>query len=228
MYLSSCLSCSRCRTVIAGLVLGLCLLSACRSPDALPRSLQGTVLGRAAAMRDAILLTAGVPRNYRLHEGTAIREAETQWQRIYATAEAGYRSLEVYNVFVHEDGRREYYVLEFAFDHLDSLRRFDVADYRFVATADTAYLTDADRMEARLRARLVYDTLAVYELWGYAHPGDSLYSQVKYWSPQVGTVMIWFGGEETLEWDAPGDTTLAQLKAWLRGRIDDLYRGQEP
>lgn len=185
-----------------------------RQRPALPRSLQGEVEAAELPMRLALELVAAgrPPYRYRNLGGERAGTTEQQWTRIDSVGPGRYRSLEVYNVYEYPDGKqREFFLLLFTLDLSDTTQRVPVQDLRFRASADTAYYTDRDDQELRLQGGgplPLPDGLPIYALEGYAHAGDPDPGYLRFWSPQAGSVLSWYGRDEIFALEATGDPAL--------------------
>ena len=64
----------------------------------------------------------------------------------------------------------------------------------------------------------------VYLLHGFAHVGDPEPAHHKYWNPELGTILIWFGEDRFFELIQTGEkntqATLDALKKVIKQRIE--------
>lgn len=206
---------------VAGSLLIACLGTvACSSvePDALPTSqieLASYLAHRPQAYQRYVQLN-----------GEEVLFEQEQWGLIRRLDSLpGYQQVEVYNVYEAEDGTREYYVLEFALDTTNTASRQSVLDYQVVVEPDTAYIQlneeNTFQLKAHRRMQVGNQSFEVYKLWGYAHPMDTQPVHHKYWTPRLGTLMIYAGKNDTfelVEGNIDADT-LSMLQASLKQAI---------
>lgn len=211
-------------------LLSLALLACQATQDQIPRSLHSPTTETEQLMRRALDLVAHGPAPYRYRNtgGGHTGETEQQWTQVDSLGPGQYRSLEVYNVFDNPGGdSREFFILTFTLDLRDTSRRHPVQDIRFRASADTAYFTDVNHQELQvITPEPVHQQagLAVYALDGYAHAGDPDPGFLRFWSPRIGSLLSWYGRDETFELVATGDPQLdpqlPSLRTALRQQLD--------
>jgi len=188
----------------------------------LPQSLHGVPDPGERSLIQAIELvqTGEPPVLYQSFTYGEPKQQERQWTAITQKGPKRYHSLEVYNLYVDTQGRTEYFVQEFSVDLGDTTNRVEVRDYRFLATADTAYYTDITQRGLRVQDLWTQtDSLQVYEMEGFEYLDSPDHGQLKYWSPRVGTILQYFGQGETFELIATGDSLLDQSLPPLRKDI---------
>jgi len=188
----------------------------------LPQSLRGKPDPGERSLIQAIeLVQAGdAPVVYQSFAEGEPQQQERQWTAITQRGPQRYHSLEVYNVYVDAQQRTEYFVQEFSVDLGDTTNRVEVRDYRFLATPDTAYYTDITQRGLRVRDRWTEtDSLTVYEMEGFEYLDSPDHGQLKYWTPQVGTILQYFGQGETFELIETGSPTLDRTLVPLRDEI---------
>jgi hypothetical protein len=152
--------------------------------------------------------------------GVAKPLEEPQWTRLTALDGQRYHSQEVYNLYVDAQGRTEYFVQEFTVDLSDTLGRREVRDYRFRTTADTAYYTNLSTPGLRVLGRwATIAGLPIYEMQGFEYLDSPDHGQLKYWTPEVGTILQYFGQGETFELVQTGDQSLNRRVAQARDQI---------
>ncbi|MEM7374289.1 MAG: hypothetical protein AAF587_37185 [Bacteroidota bacterium] len=143
-------------------------------------------------------------RIYQYVDGEDRQESEVQWSRIEEDPSTNiFTSTEVYNTYQADADTKEYYVQQFSFNSMDTETRLPVHDFQFSANKGSYILTDSKKYELKLAEKLklkIRDRIyIVYKLLGYAHVGDEEASHHKYWSPEFGTLLIWFGEQRFLE-----------------------------
>lgn len=143
-------------------------------------------------------------RIYQYFEGNQAEESEVQWSRVEQGTSANmFKSTEVYNTYQANAHSKEYYVQQFSFNTQDKESRFPVHDFQFLVNKGSYMLTDSKEYEGQLAEKQQFKIsdriYVVYKLLGYAHVGDAEASHHKYWSPEFGTLLIWFGEKRFLE-----------------------------
>lgn len=161
----------------------------------------------------------GPPHRYAQYTPQGVQvSAESRVEIRYDSARHCWQHREVYHRFRSQHTGTEYYIYECCIAPGDTARR-PFLDYRVVVRGDTAYVTDLDRLEFQLAERLdlgpEYPDLEVYRLFGFAHAGDPDPGHYKYWSPQTGTLLIWFGQGTTYELTAAPGWKAAELQALI-------------
>ncbi|MFK7920552.1 MAG: hypothetical protein AB8H47_01285 [Bacteroidia bacterium] len=130
-------------------------------------------------------------------EGEEIEE-EQQWSQI-DRQNGNWAYLEVYNQFLTESGQQEYNLYEFQFDPHNVGARFPILEYELRIYQDSAWFALTNELEASLDSVLIHEVDTLYRLLGYAHKGDPAPGHMRYWSPEYGTVLTWYGESRYFE-----------------------------
>ena len=123
---------------------------------------------------------------------------EPQWTYIEALDSARqYLYRELFNIYQDEKGRVTYYLSESRFDLGEQAEKQLWLEYQIVVKPDTAFMSQATESLIKVSASRSYtvetDTFKVWKMLGYAHVMDEEPSFHKYWSPRLGTVLVWYG-----------------------------------
>ena len=135
---------------------------------------------------------------YIFEEGGEETSEEQQWSQI-SWKEASWSYLEIYNQFEREDGQQQFNLFEFRFDPEALGRRFTVLDYELRIQNDSSWFALPTELEAGLDSVLVFDKDTIYRILGYAHKGDTSPGHIRYWSPEYGTLLVWYGKDRFFE-----------------------------
>lgn len=130
-------------------------------------------------------------------EGEEIEE-ELQWSQIELKND-NWAYLEVYNQFLTETGQQEYNLYEFHFDPHNVGARFPILEYELRVFQDSAWFALTNELQASLDSVLTLEGDKLYRLLGYAHIGDPAPGHIRYWSPEYGTVLTWYGENRFFE-----------------------------
>lgn len=129
-----------------------------------------------------------------------------------------YRHLEIYSTYENPQGGKEYYAVEFEIEPSDTLLRKPLNEFQVVHLADTAYRsvhTPTDILLEKIVSVSHEDQdYPLFKILGFAHKGDAEPAHHRYWSPQLGTVLLWFGENyafELMSGPNPKDQTLLNL-----------------
>lgn len=156
-------------------------------------------------------------RLFQYSENGLGQEKEEQWSRVEAgSSEHRFHYTEIYNTYQMDAQTTEYYVQQFSFDGSDTTQRFVVKDFQFVAKGDSFSLSLSKEYEGRVVEELMVEAegkqVKLYKIFGYAHVADPEPSHHKYWSPEIGSVLIWYGEERFLELVEPSYPFIQTLK----------------
>lgn len=156
-------------------------------------------------------------RLFRYSEDGNNPEEEEQWTRIQQGEHPSqFTNTEVYNTFQINEEETEYYVQQFSLDLADSLNRFLVRDFQFLKSKDSTHLISNTEYEGKLVGQEIYQInekeVTLFKILGYAHIGDPEPSHHKYWHPEIGTVLIWYGEERFFELISPSYPFILNLK----------------
>ncbi|MEO0638366.1 MAG: hypothetical protein AAFY70_01465 [Bacteroidota bacterium] len=184
------------------LFLGLVLLLwGCNAPpqaDMLPPCLQNPTSESFIFMRSIIDLHQDSSRYRKSIYMESGEQAETyeEWADIFAIDSSRYRETSLYNVYETPESKE--YFLEIMELNTASTKRGLVRSLQFRTTADTAYPTVSSQTYFRYTGEQKSweqggRGLNVYLLEGFAHAEDKDFGNLKWWSPQLGTLLIWYG-----------------------------------
>lgn len=156
--------------------------------------------------------------------GTEKENPEKRWVQILPINEGqNYQQVEVYNVYKGSNHEREYYVQELVIDPKDTSSRQPILDYQFVISPDSIYFTSTTPYEFKIVGKQMVSKegkmYEIYQLFGYAHIGDLTPSHHKYWSPEFGTVLMWFGDDRYFEMIKPEKAAWQSVLEELKGTI---------
>lgn len=183
------------KPLLTGLLGGLCLLTACKSMS--ESSVQQKARLIAHLVEDAQQVA-----EYQFRDGTETQPIEQQWS-VIESDHGIWHYTEIFSVFRRPDGNLDYGLLEMSFDANDTLNRFKVLEYQLLQSEDSSWYTSPTVRQGKLIARLTYEfqgkSYKLYGMEGYAHANDPQPGHLKYWSPELGTVLIWFGEERFFE-----------------------------
>ncbi|MEZ4827004.1 MAG: hypothetical protein R3C61_12110 [Bacteroidia bacterium] len=108
-----------------------------------------------------------------------------------------YHHREIFSEYKNGRGGFEYSVIEFIIDVSDSLNRQKYEEYELVDDRDSVYISSVSPFEFLMTGKVNVNysgkIYPIYRLDGYAHPGDPEPSHYKFWSPEFGIVLIWYG-----------------------------------
>ena len=145
-------------------------------------------------------------------------EMYEEWLDVFPIGKGRYLETSIYNIYEQGDNR-EYYVQLMELD-TNSLKKRASRDLQFRVTPDTAYPTLADttffRYTGYSRQESFSDTkIDLFLLEGYEHSFDITYGHLKWWAPQLGAVLIWYGEDryfQLAEW-SPSPLNQTELKS---------------
>lgn len=160
-------------------------------------------------------MAVAIPQNirkYRYEIDGKPQEEDQLWNKVEARDDSIFTQVAITNIFTKGDKQKEYYALEQIVDLRDTTHRQPVIEYQFVVNPDTAYIRVADQKELRYTG-ISYEK--IYLLEGFAHKGNPTPEQYRWWSPQFGDVMIWYGERRFLVLSDP-------LPVEIRGIIPPL------
>ncbi len=205
--------------------LGFTLIFPSCQPSSYPPCLEKPETLLHKKMRQVVdLVDESYAQTYRYEAEGNKDKADKQWNRILAIDSLLFRQLSLTNIFESEGGLKEYYALEMSIDLGDTLHRQSLLDYQFTVDEDTAMMVRADEREIR------YTGISVdgaYLLEGYAHKGNPFPEQYRWWSPESGDLVIWYGEERFFVLQSPSDEKTQELieglKAYFRRFTPSLY-----
>ncbi|MEL7532014.1 MAG: hypothetical protein AAFN10_11925 [Bacteroidota bacterium] len=141
-------------------------------------------------------------QTYLYEEGGKVIEEEVQWSLI-EKKNGNWTYLEIYNQFLTETGQQEYNLYEFHFDPHNVGARFPILEYELRVYQDSAWFALTDELQASLDGVLTTKGDTLYRLLGYAHIGDTAPGHIRYWSPDFGTVLTWYGKQDLFKLEKP-------------------------
>ncbi|MEL6853238.1 MAG: hypothetical protein AAFP92_32305, partial [Bacteroidota bacterium] len=140
-----------------------------------------------------------------------------------------FRHFELYNTFQGEGAAatKEYYLSEMELDLTQMGTRQDLINYQVLESPDSSWFSGLEALEVEIteeqHLQLGDQAYTWYELKGYAHAGDDAPGHYKYWSPEFGTLLIWYGHGLTYELEKSGlkplDQHLEQIKDAIRQQL---------
>ena len=163
--------------------------------------------------------------SYTYHEfrSDTVTTEEKQSVLIEQMSDGRYLSTELYNIYVSEDKITEYYVLEMKLDPVDTTQRQKVLDYRLFEAPDSVFLASRDVTEILIRDHFsLHSNHKEYEVFllnGYSHEGDPDPVNYRFWSPEYGTLLIWYGEDITYELVDTGNPSEEEILLNLRSQI---------
>jgi len=133
-------------------------------------------------------------QEYYFEDSGTIQEQEQQWASIRQMENGSWLQLSLVNIFEASPTEKEYYVEEARLNPSDSSRQ-RILHFQFIINPDTAYRVTSSNFACRFTG---YQQDGLYLLEGYAHEGDPYVSQYRWWSPQFGDVITWYGNSRYL------------------------------
>lgn len=166
----------------------------CDSPTPLPPCLQNPQNTLHERMLEVIRMSQDSNVQQFYYEDDGIRQDEqSQWTIIRKMNDGSWLHINLINIYEEEE-QTEYYVEEARLIPSDTTRQ-KVLDYQFVVNQDTAYMSTSSLLECRFTGLKIGPFML---LEGYAHEKDPYVSQYRWWAPETGDIITWYGKERYL------------------------------
>jgi hypothetical protein len=168
---------------------------------------------------------------YQFRNGEETQPLEKQWSLIEKDL-GQWTYQEVFNVFVSPGGNTHYSILEMRFVPKTIGQRFPILEYELVSNADSSWYGQPTVREGelirQLDAKVDGKGHELFSLKGYAHQDDPEPGHIKFWSPEVGTVLIWFGEERYFELvDAASKKDRDLVEGLRKAAMEELKRREK-